>query len=163
MELCVGDIMKQEPRVVAPDLALPELERAFIEQRVGGFPVVQRGELVGIVSRSDIVRQLCVEGSLAENVSDYYHNVAGPAADPGRTFEEIAQSVGRRIEHLRVRDVMVRQLITAQREQSLVELAELMCRRRIHRVPVTEDGRLVGIVSALDFVHLFAERRVRTV
>ena len=60
------DLMSGPPRTVRPDTSLADLERALLDAGVGGFPVVEDGRLVGVVSRSDVVRQLSVEQSLAE-------------------------------------------------------------------------------------------------
>lgn len=153
------DVMQTAVRSIKPDKTLPELEEAFLEARVSGFPVVEKEKLLGIVSRSDVVRQLCVERSLAESLSDYYRDALAFSEDPTESFAEIAGRVGRRIEDLRVGDVMVTALITVSPDTPLDEVARTLVERRIHRVPVTEDGRLVGIVSSLDLVRLLAEKR----
>ena len=160
MTMKARDIMQSKVRTIAPDVPLPDLERKFIADRVSGFPVVRDQKLLGIVSRSDIVRQLCVEQSLAETVSDFHRDVDAYASDPIQSFQDIARRVGQRIEHLTVKDVMIRDVITVEPEQSLSELAQVLCKHRIHRVPVTEQGRLVGIITTLDLVRLFAEDRV---
>ena len=160
MTLKARDIMQSKVRTVGPDLPLPDLERKFISDRVSGFPVVRDQKLLGIVSRSDIVRQLCVEQSLAETISDFHREVEAFASDPHRSFQDIARRVGQRIEHLTVKDVMIREVITVGPEQSLNELAQILCKHRIHRLPVTEGERLVGIITTLDLVRLFAEKRV---
>jgi len=68
--------MKRDVHTVASDVTLPDLEKAFVDRKVGGFPVLDKGRLVGIVSRSDIVRQLVLEHSVAE-IPDYYFDEAG--------------------------------------------------------------------------------------
>jgi CBS domain-containing protein len=60
MTIRVADVMSKNPMRVAPDLPLPELQRRLISDRVGGYPVVEDGKLVGLVSRSDVVRALDV-------------------------------------------------------------------------------------------------------
>lgn len=153
------DIMHEKVRTISPDRTLPELEEAFLRERVSGFPVVDRGRLVGIVSRSDLVRQLCVERSVAELISDYYREALAFAEDPVESLASIAERVGQRIEHLRVADVMIRRLITVPPDAPVAEVAQTLVEHRIHRVPVTDAGRLVGIVSSLDLARLIAEGR----
>jgi CBS domain-containing protein len=150
-------IMCSEVHTVHPDLTLPELEREFLAHQASGFPVVDQGKLVGVVSRSDIVRQLCVERTLAQTVSDYYRAEAGIGADPAESLNEVATRVGRRLEQLHVRDVMVRALISAAPDQPVADVARLLLEHHIHRVPVVEEGQLVGLISALDLVRLIAE------
>lgn len=150
--LAAEDVMNRRVTTVAPDMTLPELEQKFLDERVSGFPVVDDGELVGIVSRSDVVRQLCVERSLSGMISDYYHESA--LHDPVEPLEELAARVGVRIEMLRVRDVMTEHLYSVEPENSVGEVADLLVRHRIHRIPVIEEGRLVGLITSLDLVRL---------
>lgn len=161
MDLLVKQIMQRNIQTVAPDVALPDLEKAFVKAGVSGFPVVDKGELVGIVSRSDIVRQLYTEHLAAERTSDFYFDEAGFHEVPLVTFEQIADRVGERIEQLQVKDVMSRALLKVSPDQPLRMVAQTLTDNHIHRVLVTEGGRLVGLVSALDLVGLIANGRVK--
>src|SRR3990172_1954908 len=104
--LIARDIMQAKPRSVSPETTLPELQRTLLSAKMSGFPVVQDGRLVGVVSRSDVVRQLSVEQSLGEILSDYQRDAGGENGDEA-LVERVAQHVGRRIEKLRVADVMI--------------------------------------------------------
>jgi CBS domain-containing protein len=158
MGVRVRDVMRTDVGTVGSEMSLPDLERAFIDRKRSGFPVVDAGRLVGIVSRSDVVRQLCVEQTLAEQVSDFY---AGEGvASVVESFEAIGERVGSRIETLRVRDVMSRRLITVSPDEGLSAVARRLVEHGIHRLPVVEGERLLGLVSSLDLVRLFAEERV---
>ncbi len=164
MPLLVRDVMNEKVLTVEPALALPELEREFLASRVGAFPVVDGTRLVGLVSRSDVVRQLVTERSYEEYVSDFYYSDGGGdegGADQRESLEEIASRSGARLASLRVEDVMSRSLITTSADEELASAAATMVERRIHRLPVTESERLVGIVASLDLVRLFADGRVR--
>ena len=160
MNLTARDLMQRNVHVVGPDMTLPDLERKFLAEKVSGFPVVENAFLLGMVSHTDVVRQLCVERSLAEVVSDYYRDATGFHEIPLATFEEIADRVGERIEGLRVKDVMIRKLITVHPEQPLRVVAQELVDKRIHRVPVVQGGRLLGIVTTIDLVRLIADERV---
>jgi CBS domain-containing protein len=158
-QLTARDVMQPEVQTVHPEMPLVELDRAFIDRAVGGFPVVDKGQLVGIVSRSDIVRQLYVEQSLAEMVSDYYHQVEMSPGVPTQSLKEIGDEVGERLESLHVKDVMIRKLFTVPATATVQEVARVLADHHIHRVPVTDAGRLVGIITALDLVRLLSEGR----
>jgi CBS domain-containing protein len=69
----------------------------------------------------------------------------------------VAQAIGQRMEQLSVRDVMIRDVVTVPPDLPLAKAAQLMVERRIHRLPVVEHEKLVGIVSSLDFTRLVAE------
>jgi CBS domain-containing protein len=153
------DLMKTDVHTVEPSMTLVDLERAFLEQHVSGFPVVEEGRLVGIVSRSDVVRQLSVEQSVGEIMSDYYRSFDLNGGQPA-SLEEIGRHVGRRMETLCVKDVMIEGLLTVSPDDSVFDVARRLVEQRIHRLPVAEGDRLVGIITTLDFVRLFAEDKV---
>jgi len=158
--LTAREIMQPKPRSVSPQTTLPELQRTLLSARVSGFPVVDEGRLVGVVSRSDVVRQLSVEQSVGEMLSDYQREAGGEAGDEA-FLDRVGQHVGRRMESLRVADVMVGSVITVAPDAPLEEVARTLVDHRIHRLPVVEEGRLVGLVSSTDLVRLVAEGRLR--
>lgn len=162
MDLVVQQFMQRNVHTISPEATLPELEEVFLQERVGGLPVVQDGKVIGIVSRSDIVRQLYQEHQLAESTSDFYRDEAGFHELPLVTFEQVADRVGERIEQLRVRDVMSTHLFAVSPDQPLRHVAQMLVDHRVHRLLVTEDKRLLGIVTALDLAGLIANGRVRT-
>lgn len=160
MDFSVGDIMRLNVKSVEPDMSLPDLERALVDEKVGGFPVVDSGELVGVISRSDIIRQLDVERNLAEITSDFYFDESGFHEIAAKTYTQIAAELGERIESLKVKDVMVTEVHTASRDWLLDKVAQIFVEHRIHRLPVVEGSRLVGIITTIDLTRLFADRRV---
>jgi CBS domain-containing protein len=153
--------MQSKVRSVDPQLPLSELERAFLEARVSGFPVVDGDRLVGVVSRSDIVRKLAAEQSVAEYVSDYHRDVGG--FDEFRTEdrpERLAAQAASRLGAATVADVMSRTPVTVNPNDPIGEVARVLVERKIHRVPVVDDGRLEGIITSLDLVSLIAAGKV---
>jgi len=158
--LNVRDLMQSRVHTVPPGMPLAELDQEFIDKRVSGFPVVDAGQLVGIVSRADIVRQLELERQLAENVSDFYWDRSGFHEEPVESIQQIANRFGQSLEGLHVRDLMSQHLVVVSADDSLTVLAQRFVEHHIHRVLVVDHGRLEGIVSTLDLVKLFADKRV---
>ncbi len=155
--------MRTDVRTVAPGLPVVELERRFLEDRVSGYPVVDDGRLVGIVSRSDVVRQLSVEQTVGEVMSDYYRGFdMVEATSPAASLEDVARHVGRRMESLTVKDVMISGLLKVSPDDSVFDVARVLVKERIHRLPVAEGDQLVGIITSLDFVRLFADDLVKS-
>ena len=60
-------------------------------------------------------------------------------------------------EGLRVSDIMSTEVISVNEETPASEIALLLTERKIKRVPVVQDGKLVGIVSRADIVHAVAQ------
>jgi CBS domain-containing protein len=160
MQIVVGDVMQVNVETVPVTMTLPELEEKLLSARMSGFPVVDQGAFVGIVSRSDIVEQLCVERELAEKTSDFYRDELGFHEIPLRSYQDVADRVGQRIESMTVGEVMAREPITVEPRRTIEEAAVLMLQKHVQRLPGVDDGRLVGIVTSVDLVRLIAERRV---
>lgn len=161
MDMIATEAMRRCVQTVPASMSLPELERSFVRYGVWAFPVVDNDQLVGVVSRSDIVRQLDAEHETAKRTSDFYRDANGFHELPLATDEQIADRVGERMEQLTVRDVMHRQLFIVTPEQSLRAVADSMVDNGIHRVLVTREGRLLGVISTSDFVRLYAQGRIK--
>jgi CBS domain-containing protein len=155
MPKIVRDVMNKAVIKISPDTALPEIQREFLRSRIGALPVVgENGRLEGLVSRSDVVRKYSVERSLAELSSSGFDAELGAGETPV-SLDAIGEEVGRRLSRLHARDLMVHDVETTSPDETLAQAARRMLKRRIHRLPVVEDGRLIGILSAFDYVQLF--------
>ncbi len=159
-QLTAADVMKVAVKTVPPTFSLPQLERELLAAKVSGFPVVDDGKLVGVVSRSDVVRQICREREIAERTSDFYFDEIGFYEAEMETFKDIADRVGERIEGLLVRDVMTRNPRTIPWNYPISEIARQFAAHGVHRLPVTDEGTLVGIVTTMDLVRLIADKRL---
>ena len=157
--LTAADVMCGGIRTVSPQTTLPELEEAFDRDQVTGFPVVDDGKLVGVVSHSDIVRQICTERRVAETVSDFHFDEKGFYEVRMESFDQIADRIGQRIESLSVADVMNRRPITVPLDMPINEVAHQFVSHQVHRLPVVDQGVLVGIITTIDLVRLIADNR----
>ncbi len=156
--LTVERIMQSKPRTVAPDMPLVQLEQLFLTEEVSGFPVVQDDRLVGLISRSDIVRSLVTERSRVEQVSGFHHGLDEFTPDGSmQSLDAIAAQVGVRFAELTVEDAMVRNVVTIGYSESLKRLAEIMVDGHLHRIPVVNGDRLVGLVTTIDLARAIAE------
>jgi CBS domain-containing protein len=158
MPLTAADIMHTQVESVTPDTSLPDLERSFIAKKVSALPVMNDGKLVGVVSRSDVVRQLCLEQSHAEILTEGYDETASPKAEASRQ-EEISHHLGSRIVGLKVQDVMIENPVSIPPNMPVDKLAAEMVSRHVHSLLVVEGESLVGILTSLDLVRLVAEGR----
>lgn len=144
MPILARDIMKTELVAVTPDTSLARLEDTLVGRQIGGAPVIENGRLVGIVSRSDIVRYFSIQRSMAELLGKTR------ASESARKHEAEP--------HLTVRAIMAETLVTVPPEAPVEQVARLMVERHVHRILVTEGDRVVGLISALDLARLIAER-----
>ncbi len=162
MSLRARDIMTTEIITVSPEMSLVDLETKFLEEKISGAPVVEDGHLVGVISRSDLVRIHAVNESFAENLCDFYQNVGLHGTSPrlssaGLTHLGIGKQVIELMQDQKVRDAMIHKIITASPDAHVNELAHEMLERHIHRILITTGDRLEGIVSASDLMRLLAD------
>jgi CBS domain-containing protein len=159
--LTVEKLMQSNPRTVSPDMTLVNLERLFLSTKFMGFPVVEEDRLVGVISRSDIIRSLVTERSRAEQISDFYCGAPSVNADdPTESLEACAAQVGVRLAEKLVQDAMSRNVVSIESSESLQGLAKLMTEGHLHRLPVVNGGRLVGLITTMDLVGAIAEGRL---
>jgi CBS domain-containing protein len=121
--------------------------RLMLERGVSALPVMDRkNRVVGIVSEGDLVRR-------AEIGTD------APRAWWLGLFAERAARDYLKAHGALVRDVMTSPVVSARHTTPLAEIAHLLEKHRIKRVPVLEAGRLVGIVSRVDLVRQLVTSR----
>ena len=119
---------------------------AMLEHGVSGLPVVDaHGRPVGMLSESDLLRR--TELDTERKRPRWLAFLMGP----GKLADEYTHSHGRS-----VADVMTDKLYSVAPGTPLQEVVRLMERHRIKRVPVLEDGRLVGIISRANLLRALA-------
>lgn len=137
------DVMTKSVVTVRPETTVREIARRLIERNVSAVPVVDVEErVVGIVSEGDLMRR--PESETERHPSWWLHLFAGA--------EEWAQQYVKS-HGLTAADVMTRGVITASEETSMEEIATLLEKHRVKRVPIVRDGRLVGLVSRANLLH----------
>ena len=143
------DIMSTTVIVVRPEQTLAEAARLMLEHRISTLPVVSpEGELVGIITHSDFqVRGRLLPFSQRE-VPEVLHHLT--------SWQEMEESY-REAMARRVREVMSHPVHTVAPDTPVAEVAALMLRHNIKRVPVVEGGRIVGLISRHDFLKLMLE------
>jgi CBS domain-containing protein len=158
-----ADIMTPDVIAVDADTPLDQVVALMLENGISGVPVVDHGNLVGIISEGDLLRRVELgtqprRSHLLEALS----SATSLAADYARTHGRKAS------------DVMTTDVIAVADATPIAAIAELMETRQIKRVPVVRDGKLVGIVSRANLLHALAallravpeplpdDRRIRT-
>jgi len=160
--LNVERIMQSHPKTVSPDMTLTNLEELFLSTKFTGFPVVKEDRLIGVVSRSDIIRSLVTERSRAEQLSDFYCGAQLLSEeDPIQSLEATAARVGVRLAEQHVEDAMVRNVVSVESSESVQRLAQIMVDGHLHRLPVVNGDRLVGMVTTMDLARAVSEGHLR--
>lgn len=161
MDLCARNVMQRNVGIIDAQASLLELERAFEEANVSGFPVVEGGRVVGVVSRSDVLRQLDGKSGEEPQLSSFYADLASFGSErPAESFADAAARGGKPMDEMCVADLMTPSVVTVAPDATLQEVAQTLTEHQIHRVLVTDGRTLVGVVSTLDVVRLVAEEKL---
>lgn len=128
LEQIVSDYMTRNVTTVAPAMSIRELGQRFKQTDFNSFPVVDNGQVVGVVSKFDYLA--CFEFTPARMVPRY-------------------DDLMRRT----VASVMTREFIYAGRDTKLTRVLQLMIEHRLRSLPILDaDSRLEGIIAREDVI-----------
>jgi len=139
MSLNVSDLMSTDPVTIGPEDNLARAWDLMDQHHIRHLPVAEDGELVGLVSKRDLLQR----------------------ALGGDHDDELPLSHLRRMLHARAADeVMVRGVETADPNESLSDAAERMLEHKFGCLPVVAGSRIVGILTEADFVRHVARAQL---
>jgi len=144
------NVMNPNVVSVGPDVSINQIARTLVENGISAVPVVdESGAPVGMVSEGDLIPRREVE---REARRDWWLDLLaeGEALNP-----DFLASLKAR--NQKATDVMTCPVVTVHPDIDMTEIAQLLATHRIKRVPVVQDGRVVGIVSRADLLRALAE------
>jgi CBS domain-containing protein len=144
-----NDIMSAPVITVGPDTAVRHIAALLYKHRISAVPVMQNGKLVGIVSEADLVHRHEIGTDGVARPSSWRLHLL--CAD-----QSVAEYV--KSHATRARDIMTRDVLSVAPDTPVAKIATLLEKRGVKRVPVLQDGRLVGIVSRSNLVQALAVR-----
>ena len=140
------DVMVSPVISVKPSCTVKEVAKTLLERRISAVPVVDdSGKLAGIVSEGDLMHR--AEIGTQRRHSWWLRVFTGDDALAAEYTKAHARTVA---------DVMTRDVITASPDTPLHEIAALLERHSIKRVPIVRDGALLGIVSRANLLQALA-------
>ncbi len=147
----VKDVMIRDVITCMPDDPLGLVARLFRENHISGIPVVEDGKVVGMVSETDLLRLFKTPEYSGELwLPSPLEIIEIPVRSLVR-FEEAKKAL-ESMKSKPVRDIMKKEVHSVSPEDSLEEASSKMVRYRINRLPVVENGKLVGIVARSDII-----------
>lgn len=142
--MLAADVMTQNVITVSPDSEVREIASLLLEHGISAVPVVDDGgKVLGIVSEGDLMRR--VENDTARRKSWWLKLFAGHDA------ADYVKSHGRR-----AHEIMTKDPITIAGDMPLHKISRLLEKHHIKRVPVVQEGKLVGIVSRSNLLRGFS-------
>ena len=134
----VREIMTHSPKTVTPETSLLEVVSLMCLYRYSGLPVMEDGKMVGFIAEKDVLHKLFP--TLDEMMNEGFGSVDLDAM-MGRYADVV---------NLKVKDLMIRNVITVSPEDHILRAATTMVRHRFRRIPVADRGELVGMLSLGD-------------
>lgn len=153
--VCAGDVMSAPVISIKAGTTLQEAVKVLAENNISGAPVVnEEGELIGIITEKDIV-EYASELQVIPLIGS--KGWVSPQTDVTEiaSFKKGFETLG----STSVEKAMSEKVITVKEDTPGPEVARLMKKKKVNRVPVVdEQGRLCGIITRANLVHYLAER-----
>jgi acetoin utilization protein AcuB len=138
-EQLVRNWMTPNPITISPSTTLPQAQQIMMEKKIRRLPVIWNNHLVGILTLGDIRE---AKPSDASSLSVYELNYL--------------------LDQLTVKAIMTSDPVTVHPDSTIARAAQLMLDSKIGGLPVVEDGKLVGIITEMDFCRLIVSQFDKT-
>jgi len=133
-DIAVKERMRSEVTTIGPQDRLVHARRIIIDEGIGRLPVMEDGQLQGMITAKDIALAMM---SFRKVVPDKYK----PA----------------RIRNLLVEDVMIQNVKTITEEKTMAEVAQILLDENFSGLPVVDEEGMTGIITKTDFLKLIVE------
>ena len=144
--------MTTDVKTVEADWPLDRVAQFLVDHGISGAPVVDKDRLVGVISLTDLARHSSSAGEPANDPSAYYRHELEEQYSK-EDLEDLYVTEG---DETTAEDVMTPQVYDVNERTPIQQVAQVMHRGGIHRVFVTEDGEIRGIITALDMLKVVA-------
>ena len=149
-EITVEQIMRRDVPAIGPDDTVAYVAKTMVDHRLAGVPVVDDGEVIGIITESDIIqREADIDAPTPVPFLDAIF-----VADAGALYgDEVRRALA-----INARMLMSNPVTNIRQSATLSEVATVMIDRHLKVLPVLDDEeRLVGIVTRAELVRVIAE------
>jgi len=139
------DIMTNKVITAERDTSVEQIAALMMKHHISAVPIVEKGRVVGLVSEGDLMRR--VEGAVEKHRSWWLSFFANPDLEASEYVALHGRSA---------KDIMTTNVVTIPSDMPVGEIARLLEKKHFKRVPVLDDGELVGIVSRANLLHAMA-------
>ncbi len=145
----VLELMRTHVVTVHPEDTLRDAVDKMDLYQVSGLPVVDdEGHLVGVITEHDIIRELLPQPDKATTEESY------------RSEWQDLRIRAARVRGMLVKQAMTSNVIAVDENTDVLEAAAIMLQKKVKRLPVTAEGKLVGIISRIDICQAVLEDRL---
>jgi len=143
----LSDLMTKEVITVLPDMTVKEATRLLFEREISGLPVVDsERRVIGMVTEKDVIALALPKYIEDRELKDFDYILN---EEP---FSKRISELG----SLTVKDIMRKDVLCVPDDTPVPEVARLMLTRKIRRIPVLREGKMVGIIARDDIVKAIA-------
>ncbi|HTY44383.1 MAG TPA: CBS domain-containing protein [Patescibacteria group bacterium] len=134
------DIMTTDVITISPETSLKEVGAILKRDRVSGLPVVDKdGAVVGVITLTDMLRIL----------DQIYHWKEIERRVPEIKLSDMFE---KEKAEAKVKSIMTKEVLVLDESSPIDEVMRLMFDRKVHTIPVTRNGKLVGVVGKRDLI-----------
>lgn len=146
------DIMTRDVITVDENKSVHDLAKILAEKKISGVPVVDElGKITGIVTENDLIDQTKkVHIPTVMRLFDSFVFLESPERME-KDFKKMAASL--------VKDIASPEIVTVTPDTPLDEVATLMSEKKVHTLPVLEEGNIAGIIGKSDIIRTLAQRK----
>ena len=147
--MIVNDVMTTTVVTVSPDTPIQEIAGLMVDRRISGLPVIDDdSHVVGMISEGDLIRR----------------QELGTDVRPRGWLSFFTSQEAQAREFVKTHGVNASEVMTApvhsvEADENVASVARIMEKHRIKRLPVTRDGKLVGIVTRADLLRTLASQQ----
>lgn len=137
----VKDIMTKKVKTLSPDISVKDAAIKLFELQISGLPVVDNGNhVVGMFTEKDLIKM--VLPAHIEHVEGLTQIFGGEALE--KKFA--------RADNIKVSEIMRKEVVCVDEDIDIAEVAKIMIMKKVRRIPVVKDNKLIGIVARGDIV-----------
>ena len=143
------DLMNPGVITVGPDTSVTDIAALLMDKNISAVPVIgDDKKLCGIVSEGDLMRRISSDG---DDKRSWWLKMVSSNSEEAYDF---LKAHGRT-----AKDVMTKNVETVSEDTEISEVAQILESHHIKRVPVTDDGKVVGIISRSNLLQLVAGQK----
>lgn len=146
-ERTAKDIMTTKVITIGKDATIGELSRMLLKNKISGVPVVDgEGKLIGMVTDADIITEDM------EPMFPIYFDPLIISYAFIENFEKYQKDAKEYLE-TKVEEIMARRVKSVKKETPVSDIARIMVKDRINRIPVVdENNKVIGIIARADIL-----------
>jgi CBS-domain-containing membrane protein len=149
--LTAKDIMSKDVITVGLQTSVSELAEILWKNRISGAPVLdENGDVVSVVTESDLIDQ--TKKIHIPTMISILDSVIFLESSK-KTEKEIKKMAGNTVQ-----DICSMELVSVKEDTGLDEIATIMAEKKVHTLPVVQDGKLIGVIGKSDIIRSMATR-----